>query len=89
MQPPPVVVDTNVTLMCTVTEGDVPYTITWTFDSNGTVVYSGDETTGGVFTLLVSSDDYGTYTCDVTNEFGMDSSTIEVIQAGKTKKIWS
>ena len=84
IQPLPVVIDTNVTLMCTVTEGDTPYNITWTFNSSGAMIYFGDETTGGFFTLVVTSDDYGMYTCSATNEFGMNSSTIEVVQAGKT-----
>ena len=87
VQPPPVVIDTNVTLMCTVTEGDTPYTITWIFGSSGDMVYTGNETTGGFFTLTVTSADYGTYTCRAMNEFGMNSSTIEVTQAGKTKTI--
>ena len=69
--------------MCNVTEGDAPYTITW-IDSSGTTVYSGNETTGGFFTFMVTSTNYGTYMCNVTNEFGTDSSMIEVIQAGET-----
>ena len=81
-QPPPIVVGTTVTLMCNVTEGTAPYNITWIFGSSGDVVYTGNETTGGFFTLMVTSADYGTYTCRVMNEFGTNSSMIEVIQAG-------
>lgn len=82
VQPLPIVVSTTVTLMCNVTEGDAPYTITWTFDSSGDVVYTGNETTGAFYTFVVMSTDYGTYTCRVMSEFGTNSSTIEVIQAG-------
>ena len=87
VQPLPIVVSTTATLMCNVTEGgDAPYTITWTFDSTGNVVYTGNEMTGAFYTFMVMSTDYGTYTCRVMNEFGTSSSTIEVIQAGKNKQ---
>ena len=82
VQPPPIVVDTMVTLMCNVTEGNAPYNITWIFGSPGDVVYTGDETTGGFFTLMITSADYGAYTCRAINEFGMNSSVVEIIQAG-------
>ncbi|MCG8623149.1 MAG: immunoglobulin domain-containing protein [Proteobacteria bacterium] len=72
--------------MCSVTEGDAPYTITWT-DSSGGVVYTGNEMTGAFYTFMVTSIDYGTYTCAVMNNFGTSSSTIEVIQAGKNKTV--
>ena len=86
VQPLPIVVSTTATLMCNVTEGDAPYTITWTFDSSGGVVYTGNEMTGAFYTFMVTSTDYGMYTCRVMNEFGTSSSTIEVIQAGKNKQ---
>ena len=54
--------------------------ITWTF--NGMVIFQGNETTGGNFTLTISSDDYGSYTCTSSNEFGSNNSTVEVIRAG-------
>ena len=79
----PVVVDNTVDLVCVVT-GDTPLTITWTHDSGGGVtVFTGDDTTGGNFTLTVNSDDYGSYTCNATNLFGSASDTINVIQAGR------
>ena len=53
---------------------------TWTFYS--IVVFQGNETTGGNFTLTISIEDYGSYICTSSNEFGMNNSTIEVIQAG-------
>ena len=79
----PVVVDNTVDLECVVA-GDTPLTITWTHDSGGGVtVFTGDDTTGGNFTLTVNSDDYGSYTCTATNFLGSDSDTINVIQAGR------
>ena len=81
----PVVVDNIVDLVCVVT-GDTPLTITWTHDSGGGVtVFTGDDTTGGNFTLTVNSDDYGSYTCNATNLFGSASDTVNVIQAGRSK----
>ena len=80
----PVVVDNTVDLVCVVT-GDTPLTITWTHNScGGVTVFTGDDTTGGNFTLTVNTDDYGSYTCNVTNLFGSDNDTINVIQAGKS-----
>ena len=59
---------------------DPPDTITWTF--NGMEIFSGNELTGGNFSLTISSSDYGMYTCTSTNEFGTNNDTVEVIQAG-------
>ena len=79
----PVVVDNTVDLVCVVA-GDTPLTITWTHDSGGGVtVFTGDDTTGGNFSLTVNSDDYGSYTCNATNLFGSASGTINVTQAGR------
>ena len=79
----PVVVDNTVDLVCVVT-GDTPLTITWTHDSGGGVtVFTGDDTTGGNFTLTVNSEDYRNYTCTANNVLGSDSDTITVIQAGR------
>ena len=79
----PVVVDNTVDLVCVVT-GDTPLNIAWTHDSGGGVtVFTGNDTTGGNFTLTVNSDDYGSYTCNATNLLGSASDTMNVIQAGR------
>ena len=78
--PLPIVVDTEIELTCNVTGEDPPDTITWTF--NGTEIFQGNETTGGNFNLMISSDDYGNYTCTSSNEFGSNNSTVEVTRAG-------
>ena len=81
----PVVVENTVDLVCVVT-GDTPQTITWTHDSGGGVtVFTGNDTTGGNFTLTVNSNDYGSYTCNATSLFGSASDTINVTQAGRSK----
>ena len=54
-QPLPVVVDTDVELVCIVTGVDPPDSITWTF--NGAEIFMGNETTGGNFTQSFSSGD--------------------------------
>ena len=58
---------------------DPPDTITWTFD--GMEIFSGNESTGGNFTLTISSSGYGMYTCTSTNEFGTKNDSIEIIRA--------
>ena len=59
---------------------DPPDTITWTFD--GMEIFSGNESTGGNFTLTISRSGYGMYTCTSSNEFGTNNDTVEVIRAG-------
>ena len=77
---PPVVVDTDVELVCIVTGVDPPDNVTWTF--NGMELFIGNKTTGGNFTQTFLSGNYGSYTCSAANDFGSNSSTIEVLQAG-------
>ena len=81
IQPLPVVVSTTIELICIVTGVDPPRISTWAF--NETVIHSGLETTGINISREISSTDYGIYTCSASNEFGDNSRTIEVIQAGK------
>ena len=85
LQPAPVVVDTTVDLVCVVT-GDTPIDIVWEHvltDSSVEEVFTGNDTTGGNFTLTVNMDDYGTYQCSALSRFGMDFSSVSIIQAGK------
>ncbi len=81
IQPDPVILNTAVDLVCIVT-GDTPIDIVWErFNVTSTVevVYTGNDTTGGNFSLI---DNYGMYRCTATSRFGMDSSSINIIQAG-------
>ena len=81
VQPLPVVVETDVELVCIITGVDPPDNITWIF--NGMEIFMSNEATGGNFTRSFPSDNYGNYTCIASNEFGTTNSTIEVIQAGE------
>ena len=85
LQPAPVVVDTTVDLVCVVT-GDTPIDIVWEHvltDGSVEEVFTGNDTTGGNFTLTVNMNDYGTYQCNASSRFGFDTSSIFIIQAGK------
>ena len=77
--PGPVVVGDMVDLVCEATAGDTPISFTWT-DDGGMDVSQGD--TDGTISLTLSSAGYGTYTCTATNAIGMDTSNVEVVQAG-------
>ena len=75
--PLPIVLGAEVLLVCIITGEDPPDSITWTL--NDMVVDSGNEN----FTLMdLTVADYGVYTCNASNEFGSNSDTVEVIQAG-------
>ncbi len=84
IQPDPVILSSTVDLVCVVT-GDTPIAIVWerfSADSNSEVVYTGNDTTGGNFTVTATMDNYGMYRCNATSRFGMDSSSIDLVQAG-------
>ena len=84
LQPAPVVVNTTVDLVCIVT-GDTPFNITWEHiltDGSVEEVFTGNDTTGGNFTLTVNTNAYGAYRCNGSSRFGMDSSSTNIIQAG-------
>ncbi len=84
IQPDPVILNTAVDLVCVVT-GDTPIEIVWErFDVTSTVevVYTGNDTTGGNFSLIATTNNYRMYRCTATSRFGMDSSSINIIQAG-------
>ena len=78
IQPLPVVVDTTIELTCTISEIDPARNITWIF--NGTVIRTGSTSLN--ISIEVSIADYGMYTCSASNEFGSDSATVEIVQAG-------
>ena len=76
----PVVLGTTVDLVCQATTGCQPISYSWT-DASGVAVFP-DDTDGNITVLLSTSRDYGTYTCIATNDFGMDTATVDVVQAG-------
>ena len=76
----PLLPDTTVDLICQATTGYQPISYSWT-DASGVAVFPED--TDGNITVTISTDgDYGTYTCTATNDFGMDTATVDVVQAG-------
>ena len=80
----PVILNTTLNLVCVV-NGDTPIEIVWErFDVANTieVVYTGNDTTNGNFSLIASADNYGMYRCNATSRFGMDSSSINIVPAG-------
>ena len=92
-QPSPVVVDTTVNLACFVA-GDTPIFIVWEHVlANGSAVevYSGNDKTGGTVSLRINMDGYGIYLCSASSYFGMNSSSIDIIQAGERvspRSVW-
>ena len=76
----PVVLGTTADLVCQATTGHQPISYSWT-DASGVAVFP-DDTDGNITVLLSTSGDYGTYTCTATNDFGMDTATVDVGQAG-------
>ena len=83
VQPPlPVVVNTDLELICVVTGVDAPDVVTWTFSDTNNVVFTGNATTGGNFTIIISDTGYGTYVCSASNAFGSNQGSITIVQAG-------
>ena len=70
----------SVTFTCTATGVSLP-TITWSSDSNNSIVATSDKilynnTIQSNLTLLyLQSDDFMNYTCTAVNEYGIDSGT--------------
>ena len=79
--PGPVVLGTMVDLVCEATAGDTPISFSWR-DGGGVAVFPGD-TDGTISVTLSSAGDYGTYTCTAVNDIGIDTATVDVIQASK------
>ena len=69
-----------VTFRCEAMSGDLPISYSWTGPANQDV--SLTDTDGTISVTPSASRDYGNYTCTATNEFGMATTTVEVIQAG-------
>ena len=76
----PLIPGTTVDLVCQATTGRQPISYSWT-DASGVAVFP-DDTDGNITVLLPTSGDYGTYTCTAINDFGMDTATVDVVQAG-------
>ena len=76
----PVVLGTTVDLVCQATTGRQPISYSWT-GASGVAVFPED-TDGNITVTISASGDYGTYTCTATNDFGMDTATVDVVQAG-------
>ena len=76
----PVVLGTTVDLVCQATTGHQPISYSWT-DTSGVAVFP-DDTDGNISVLLSTSGDYGTYICTATNAIGMDTASVDVVQAG-------
>ena len=71
--------NTTVTLTC-IAVGSPPLNYTWSL--NNMVVSTG----GGVFTWpLLQTSQFGTYSCNVYNEFGEAEQQVTIEQAGKRK----
>ena len=79
--PGPVVLGSTVDLVCEASIGDLPIDFTWT-DPNG--VSESPTDTDGTISITLSSGDYGMYTCTAINEFGMNSTVLDVVLAGTT-----
>ncbi len=79
--PGPVVLGTMVDLVCEATAGDSPISFSWTNGSG--IAVSPDDTDGNISVAFSSAGDYGKYTCTATNDIGMDTATVDVIQASK------
>ena len=82
VDPDPVFSNEPVQLVCTVVGGDQPRSITWTA-SNGTLVYSTNQTAGANVSLIITRYDYGEYICIASNEFGRTSRSVQVRHPGR------
>ena len=85
-QPSPIIKGSSVELLCEATSGYLPISYSWT-DPNGQTLSPGSTNGRISFTLYI----YGNYTCTATNDFGVDSSTVEVIELGTNSvpQYWS
>lgn len=67
----------TVDLSCEAKSGTLPISYIWT-DPKDQALSPGDTDGRVSFTLII----YGTYTCTATNGFGVDTSTIELMEPG-------
>ena len=75
--PGSVMLNSTVTLACSVLSGNLPLNYTWT-DPYGSIIATDNPTQIRVSTHL----EYGTYMCSVANSLGMDNATIDVMRVG-------
>ena len=75
--PGPIVNGSIVTFRCEAMSGDLPISYSWTGPANQDV--SLTDTDG---TISATLSEYGFYTCTATNEFGMATTKVDLIQAG-------
>ena len=71
----------NVTLTCNAT-GDTPLTYQWTMQGS-TGSLNNDDTTGILTLINITMENFGTYTCTVTNALGSTASDVTLEQASK------
>ena len=77
MKPDIVNLDATIELACVVTNGTPPLTFTWTRDSDGTVVFTS--AASGVYSFTAASNNTGSYTCNITNALGSNTTSVDVV----------
>ena len=77
----PLLPGTTVDLMCQATTGRQPVSYSWT-DASGVAV-SPDDTNGNITVTISIDGDFGMYTCTAMNDFGINTTTFDVEQAGR------
>ena len=77
MQPDPVTLGAMIELACVATNGTPPLTFTWTRDSDGVEVLTS--ATSGVYTFTVANNNTGSYTCNISNPLGSDTTSVTVV----------
>ena len=89
--PVTVTIGSSLTLSC-FSKGSPPDTFTWRKDNDPTVLQSTSITAVDYISAVfradysidsVTTSDRGTYTCNVTNPIGSDSTTITIVVIGK------
>ena len=68
----------TVTLVCTALHGELPFEFSWRSPKGGIL-----SNTPTILVNLNRPTDFGTYTCTAVNPFGMDSSSVTLIEAGR------
>ena len=76
MQPDIVNLDATIELACVATNGTPPLTFTWTRDSDGMEVFSS--TASGIYSFTAASNNTGSYTCNISNPLGSDTTSVNV-----------
>ena len=81
-QSPSIIEGSSVNLWCEAISGDLPIAYSWT-DPNGQALSPAD--TDGIVSFTLSI--YGNYTCSGSNLFGVDGSTVEILEPGTARPI--